>query len=624
MCGIFGVFNISGQLLNQQLIEEARDVLSHRGPDDAGVWVNHNVALAHRRLSIIDLTSAGHQPYFSDDERYVLTFNGEIYNYISLRTMLESKGYNFTTNTDTEVLLKMYIEFGDSCLNYFNGMFAFAIWDNQEKELFFARDRVGVKPFYYSFDNTEFIFSSEQKAIFKYSKSIDIDEKYLNEVVFFRHVSGDNTLYKNVKKLLPGCFGRISANKAIQIEKWWNLGERISAHPTISKPFEWFDELFHDSIKLRMISDVKVGVLLSAGLDSTSVLQTIKDLKYSSIQSFNVGFTNLKHDESELARTFCEGLGYEFNKLLVEDSKLYNSVVESTFFHDEPLMHYNDPQILALSKFAKQKVSVLLSGEGADEIMGGYLRYKPIQFLKHKNLISIGINLLSMFVGNKRLIKLKQYYSLNDIDMMLLFNGVSIFPDEIKSNYKIDLDDRILAFRVQILNEAKKVYPNNYVRQLLYLDQHTYLQSLNDRNDRATMGASIECREPFMDYRIMEGVGTLDNDYLFKGKKNKFLLFNSIGLKLPNYIRDFRKVGFSVPWVDFFLNDPSFRETIEKLPTCDLFKMDTFRHLDVLKIKNEFIKNGSNSSLVIQLFFFAVWYENYFSKIKESIYAKNN
>jgi asparagine synthase (glutamine-hydrolysing) len=615
MCGIFGVLNFDGSAVDKDLVLAARDTMFHRGPDDGGLWMNHNIALGHRRLSILDLSPGGHQPFICENDQYITVFNGEIYNFLELKTKLELKGHKFKTKSDTEVLLKMYIEYGAEGLDELNGMFSFVIWNKANRTLFIARDRLGVKPLYYFIDGSKFIFASEQKAIIKYLGQSEIEYNNLNELLLLRHIAGEKTIFKGVKKVLPGYLGFLKEDGKLELSQWWNLSLRVQKFPVIKKPYDWFSEVFEDSIRYRMISDVNVGVLLSAGLDSTSVLRTIKNLKFNSIQSFNVGFSDSNHDESDLAKQFCESLEYSFNKIYVERDNLFANILDATYYHDEPIMHFNDPQILALSKVAKSKVSVLLSGEGADEILGGYVRYKPIQYIKHRKLISLGINILSNFIGNQRFDKLKSYYALNDVDLMIVFNGVNIYPNEFKDTYNIDIDKESIKYRVGILKEAKLLYPNNAVRQLLYLDQHTYLQSLNDRNDRATMGASIECREPFMDYRIVEGVGTLPNDYLFKGKKNKYLLSNSIGKQLPDYIRNFRKVGFSVPWLDYFKNVEPFRSEIEDLYKCDLFKHQCFDSLDIKTITSEFLKDKKHGRLITQLFFNAIWYNNYFKRI---------
>ncbi len=615
MCGIAGILNFGAKPVEEGRLIAMRDILQHRGPDDAGYWIDNPVGLAHRRLSIIDLTHAGHQPFFYSDENLVMVYNGEVYNYVELRNELVQAGYSFTTHSDTEVVMAWYRHAGAKALEKFNGMFSLAIWDRQKQELFVARDRVGVKPFYYAISQGGFYFASEQKALLKYGVDATLNETGFDELLAFRFIAGENTIFRHIKKLLPGHYATISAKGEVKITRWWNLGEKIQAHATIQRPFEWFSDTFNSSVKYRMVSDAKVGVLLSAGLDSTSVTRVLKNNHFSNIETFNVGFTHSQHDESKLAEKFCAELDYTFNKIFVEKNELVNYVEDASYFHDEPLVHLNDPHILAISKFAKSKVSVLLSGEGADEIMGGYVRYKTFQYQHLWPLIHKGVKIAKRLSHNQRLDKLDAYLSINNTDMMLLMNGSNVFLNEWINNYKLTGINLFPEYRLKVLAEAKTIYPGNSLRQLLYLDQHTYLQSLNDRNDRATMGASIECREPFMDYRLMEGIGTLKNELLFKGKKNKFLLANTIAKTLPDYIQHLKKMGFSVPWAVYIKEHEYFRFHLFNLEKCDIFKTGIFNKIDIIKIRNEFINHNLHQQIIIQLVFISIWYNSYFERV---------
>lgn len=615
MCGIAGVLNFNGKSLDHERVIKMRDVIAHRGPDDAGLWIDDHIGLAHRRLSIIDLTPAGHQPFFSEDRNLVMLYNGELYNYAELKTELEQLGYNFRTHSDTEVLLAYYQHAGPMAMEKFNGMFAIAIWDRRKSELFIARDRVGVKPLYYSISKNEFVFGSEQKALIKYGVEANLNEASFDELLAFRFIAGENTIFKNIKKLLPGHYATISMDGKMLHTRWWNLGEKIAAYSTIQKPFEWFAETFTSSVKYRMVSDVQVGVLLSAGLDSTSVTKALKINDFSNIETFNVAFKNKDHDESELAERFCKELDYRFNKMYVENHDLARYVEDATFYYDQPLVHMNDAQILAISKFAKSKVSVLLSGEGADEFLGGYVRYKTFQHKSWWPFIHTALGAINLISGNPRLKKLKSYLDINNVGLMQLMNGSNIFMNEWLDKYQMHGINFFPEYRLKVLQEAKKVYPGNHIRQLLYLDQHTYLQSLNDRNDRATMGASIECREPFMDYRLMEGIGTLKNDYLFKGEKNKYLLANTIGKTLPGYIRKFKKVGFSVPWPLHIKNDEYFRHHLFNLERSEILRNGIFNKLQIAKIREEFLKHDDHRSLVTQLVFISIWSDTYLKRV---------
>lgn len=257
MCGINGILNLQSQKkVDERILTKMRDALEHRGPDDKGVFLENNIGFGHRRLSILDISSAGHQPFLSENGRFAMVFNGEIYNFTDFYSGLNAKGFTQKTHSDTEVLMQMFQLYGLEMLNRLNGMFAFAIWDKQEKKLIVARDRMGVKPFYYSFYNEAFYFASEQKALFTAGIPLKIAQNGLEEYVFNRFVAGELTLYENVKKLLPGHFLTISENGKITTEKWWNLKLEIQQQEIIKKPLDWFQHTFDDSIKLRMVSDV--------------------------------------------------------------------------------------------------------------------------------------------------------------------------------------------------------------------------------------------------------------------------------------------------------------------------------------------------------------------------------
>ncbi|OJH11858.1 asparagine synthase (glutamine-hydrolyzing) [Flavobacterium psychrophilum] len=544
MCGINGILHLSSKLVDKNQLVKMRDVLAHRGPDDAGIFIEKNIGLGHRRLAIIDTSSAGHQPFYSENGRYVIVFNGEIYNYKDFYAELKDKGVALKSDSDTEVLLKLYELYGLEILPRLNGMFAFAIWDKEQKKLVLARDRMGVKPLYYSLYQSTLYFASEQKALFASGIPIQISESGLEEYFFNRFVAGENTLYNHVNKILPGHYMTIYENGNSKTTKWWNLKEEIQNHETIANPKKWFEETFFESVRLRMVSDVPVGVLLSGGLDSGSILSSLYHQDYKNIQTFNIGFSEEKHNESYLAKNITEEYNYEYNSMKVEGDLLYDSLLESSYFQDEPLMHLNEPHLLAVSKLANAKVKVLLSGEGADELMGGYVRYKALRrptLLKAISYLS-NFNFLN---NNPRFNKLLRYSKITNNSDLVLFNSTSVYPNDIHEFYG-EKKEPINEYRYQLLNEAKELYPNSLQRQALYFDQHTYMCSLLDRNDRCTMGASIECREPFLDQRLVAGLGTLDDNWLFSGKKGKYILKNTMQDKLPQDMAHVKNMGRSL------------------------------------------------------------------------------
>ncbi|ENA1749415.1 asparagine synthase (glutamine-hydrolyzing) [Flavobacterium psychrophilum] len=613
MCGINGILHLSSKLVDKNQLVKMRDVLAHRGPDDAGIFIEKNIGLGHRRLAIIDTSSAGHQPFYSENGRYVIVFNGEIYNYKDFYAELKDKGVALKSDSDTEVLLKLYELYGLEILPRLNGMFAFAIWDKEQKKLVLARDRMGVKPLYYSLYQSTLYFASEQKALFAAGIPIQISESGLEEYFFNRFVAGENTLYNNVNKILPGHYMTIYENGNSKTTKWWNLKEEIQNHETIANPKKWFEETFFESVRLRMVSDVPVGVLLSGGLDSGSILSSLYHQDYKNIQTFNIGFSEEKHNESYLAKNITEEYNYEYNSMKVEGDLLYDSLLESSYFQDEPLMHLNEPHLLAVSKLANAKVKVLLSGEGADELMGGYVRYKALRrptLLKAISYLS-NFNFLN---NNPRFNKLLRYSKITNNSDLVLFNSTSIYPNDIHEFYG-EKKEPINEYRYQLLNEAKELYPNSLQRQALYFDQHTYMCSLLDRNDRCTMGASIECREPFLDQRLVAGLGTLDDNWLFSGKKGKYILKNTMQDKLPQDILNFKKIGLSVPWENQLLSNDKFKEELRNFAKSEIFSMPFLENLNGKKIVEQ-IEKGDKKIIpyIMPLFMLHIWQKKYFQK----------
>jgi asparagine synthase (glutamine-hydrolysing) len=603
----------TSEKVDENLLLKMRDSLEHRGPDDAGIYLNGSIGLGHRRLSIIDTSAAGHQPFLSENKRFILVFNGEIYNYKSFYSELRSKGLNLKTGSDTEVLMLLFELYGMDFLHRLQGMFAFAIWDTLEKRLFLARDRMGVKPLYYAFYQNAIYFASEQKALFTAGVPLEISENGLDEYFFNRFVAGENTLYNRVKKLMPGHFMILENDGYTSYHQWWSLQSEIQEFPTIKNPKAWFEETFFESVKLRMVSDVPVGVLLSGGLDSCSILSSLYHQNFKDINTFNIGFAEDEHNESFLAKKITEEYHYTFNNTQLNNESLFQNLLESTYYQDEPLMHLNEPHLLAISKLAKPKVKVLLSGEGADELMGGYVRYKA---LKSPSLLKVvsGLSLMNRFNKTPRYDKLLRYSKIDNIDDLVIFNGSNVYPDDIQSFYG-RTEKPFNIYRNKILKEAKELYPNNPQRQSLYFDQHTYMCSLLDRNDRCTMGTSIECREPFLDYRLIAGLGTLEDKWLFTGKKGKFILKDTMQSKLPVEIINFRKIGLSAPWYNYLLEYTAFKEELDQFITSPIFEMPFLENLDAKKIVQE-LRQGNNKLMpyIMPIFMLHIWHKNYFKK----------
>jgi asparagine synthase (glutamine-hydrolysing) len=611
MCGINGILHFQSQRkIDERLLTSMRDSLAHRGPDGKGLYIDKNIGFGHRRLSILDVSVAGHQPFLSEDDRYVMVFNGEIYNYKEFYPELRSNGFTIKTHSDTEVLLKLYQLHGLNMLPRLNGMFAFAIWDKLEKKLVLVKDRMGVKPLYYSIYNESLYFASEQKALFTAGVPLKIAQEGIEEYIFNRFVAGENTLYQNINKVLPGHSMTIYANGRIETGKWWDLKSEIQNQTTIKDPIEWFKSTFEDSVRLRMVSDVPVGVLLSGGLDSSSILASLKKQQYENIQSFNIGFKEEEHNEAHLAKMLSEKFGYGFNTLQLEDEALYNSLLKATYFQDEPIMHFSEPHLLAISELAKPSVKVLLSGEGADELMGGYVRYKALEYPSLLSSIAT-IGTLDLFKKTARFEKLSRYAQITEKSELIFYNSCNIYPDDINQMFGIDSVPKN-EYRKLIYQEAKELYPGNLRRQALYFDQQTYLRSLLNRNDRATMGASIECREPFLDQRLITGLGSLEDRWLFTGKKGKYILKSTMQDQLPEAILKFKKVGLSAQWGDYLVNSAVFKDELDSFATSTIFEMPYLQNINSKALVDR-LKKGDNTmtAYIMPLFMMHIWMKNY-------------
>ena len=606
MCGICGiVYNDKNRHINESTLASMLDSLIHRGPDDRGLYCKENVGLGSRRLSILDLSVNGHMPMSTSDGRYWIVYNGEVYNFAELRTELVKKGIYFRSNSDTEVILYLFMLYGPQMLDYCNGMFAIAIWDSVEETLFLARDRMGVKPLYYLTNSDGIYFASEEKAFFAAGFRPEFNESCELELLHFRYIAGENTPYKDVRKLLPGHYLTYQHGQ-MNIKRWYNLTEKIDPSP---RPLNWADaiqqytELFDESIRLRRISDVPVGSLLSGGLDSGTMTATMAKQAGSGVSSFTVRFSNSIYDEGTYAKELADLWNLDYNELFIHSKNLPEMLRKATYFLDEPLVHGHDPHLLAISQLAKPKVTVLLSGEGADEILAGYVRYlmfrNPKWLLNLIGRFSTTLNKTNLLP--RRLHKVAQLLSFKSDSDRLVFSSAEIFPFQFSSP-----EIPALEYRYQMAEEAQKAY-SDPLRQVMYYEQHTYLQSLLDRNDRMTMGASIECREPFLDYKLVEWAANLSTSRMYEKGVGKAVARKAMESRIPKSVLNHKKWGFGVPWTDYFRENPEFREKIKALAYGTLksrLRIDS-------KIQSAALAflNGDDNQLPVvrQYLFFDIW-----------------
>jgi asparagine synthase (glutamine-hydrolysing) len=618
MCGIAGIVHVDrSRCVPEHVLTAMRDSMMHRGPNGAGIFLDQECGLAHRRLSILDLSDRAAQPFVSADGRHVIIFNGEVFNYRELRSVLQAEGVVFRTASDTEVLLYLFLRHGERCLGMLNGMFAFAVWNSVDRSLFLARDRVGVKPFYYTLTESEFLFASEPKALFKAGVSSAVNQDAMEELLLFKYVAGEQTVFKNVKRLLPGHCAWLK-NGHLQISRWWNLPEKIQANREriLSNPFTWFEETFYSAVKYRTISDVPVGLMLSGGLDSSSVAAALCQNGERNLSGFTFTFDDPLYNEEPLAKEVSARFGLSLNAISSTHDELIKAMHDAAWFYDEPLVHQNDAQMLLLSREAKKKVTVLLSGEGADELMGGYVRYKTLRYYPLLKGSSFAFRLLQHIPSTgivNRFEKMHRYLKGNQLNELVLLNATNIFPADLHDlGVQIDLEK--FTYRNNLLKEAAQVYPDEPARQAMYMDLFVHMSSVLDRNDRMTMGAGIECRVPFLDYRFLEQIPAIPSKYLLKGRKGKYLLFDSVGKSLPDSVRKFRKLGFSVPWNSYLKDDNELGQYIVNIRDGSLAKF--FPHLRVDQLFRQGVNStGLNQALIRQLLMIELWSAGYLKRL---------
>jgi len=611
MCGICGIVHDDREReISSATLRSMRDSMTHRGPDDAGEFLAPGVALGSRRLSILDLSPRGRMPMSTSEGRYHIVYNGEVYNFLELRRVLEGRGYTFQSNTDTEVLLKLYADEGPAMLDRLNGMFAIAIWDNRERVLFLARDRLGIKPLYYACQGGALYFASEEKALFTAGVLPEFNANRWAELLCFRYVAGEESAYVGVKRLLPGHY-LLWKNGKIVTRRWWCLAEKARTRAELipKNPFEWFKGTFDSAVELRKISDVPVGVLLSGGLDSSSVAASLSSSGGAGLSSFTVRFCKAGYDEGALAREVAKRWQLNYHDLEISQADLLPLLRKATRLSDQPLVHASDLHLLAISYYAKTRVTVLLSGEGADETLGGYVRYQPLRFPALLDIARGAVPTVTRLLGlNGRVRKLRRFLELGSVQSFVLFNACEVLPEILSS---VGMQDTMqVPYREAVLNEARLLYPNEPIRQAMYSDQHTFLCSILDRNDRMTMGASIECRVPFLDYRLVEGLAAMPSSVLLAGVRNKHVLRRSLGHRLPEAIRRHRKWGFGAPWAHYMRHISAVSEIVEELPRLAPVQggpLDAGRLRRV--ISRFFDGDDTYEPLIRQLLMVAIWHQ---------------
>lgn len=568
MCGITGkVFFERNHAIEPSELKRMTDSIYHRGPDDEGFLIDGNVGLGFRRLSIIDL-STGHQPLSNEDESVTLVFNGEIYNYLEQKELLRKKGYTFRTATDTEVILHLYEEYGVDCLQYLRGMFAFAIWDKRKQQLFCARDRFGIKPFYYYLDGQKLVFGSEIKTIMA-SGNIDktISFEGLDSYLSYGYITSDLSIYKNIHKLRPAHYLLLSLkDKAVvETKQYWEIKFQPDFSRSVSDWMEEIESCLSETVRMHMISDVPLGAFLSGGIDSSSVVAMMARNSNLPIKTFSIGFKEEKYNELEYAREIATKYNCEHHEQIIEPESI-TLLPKLVAAYDEPYADSSAIPTYYVSKLAREFVTVALSGDGGDELFAGYNIYNYFQRLNSHPLNFKSENLNKLIWGTLHKIiphnikgsSASYFLSQNKSSAAAYLTFLSRKERKsllLNKDYKIDYSKASENYKESIL---KKGQGNDFISNLQYLDLQTYMvDDILTKVDRASMLNSLEVRVPLLDHVFAELSFRIPWNLKLKGMEQKYILKESMAPHLTKNVLNHPKQGFGVPLSVWFKDDLS-------------------------------------------------------------------
>lgn len=602
MCGINGLVDLKKNLNQNQIREFINNFnlsLKHRGPDGSGLEIIDNIGLGHTRLSIIDLSINGKQPMFSRKKEVLISYNGEIYNFEKLKEKY-LKNYSFISNTDTEVLLNLYIEVGiENLIKELNGMYAFSIYDTKKNKIFLSRDKIGKKPLYYYFGNDYIIWSSELKT-FKVSpikNNLEISENAVRNYFDVGYIPSPLSIFKNIYKLLPGETIEIDLSNLSKKKK--EIENNNQNYSDTKVNLLNLEETIENAVKIRTISDVPYGVFLSSGIDSSLVASILCKVKGSNINSFSIGLNNSNLDESSNARKIANYLGLNHNELIINEKDLFNTIPNMVETYSEPFADSSQIPTYILSKFCKKKITVALSGEGGDEIFGGYNRY--IYYKRYKFLFKALFALNNYSLLNNKLIK-------DTLDFLSnhFFNKESLY--KLKSLSKINNLEDFYSKMIKQNDEVEKIFKIKKIFQKHYLkgdksndgikfmqikDLHNYLpDDILTKVDRASMAHSLEVRCPLLDKRLHNFI-EIDNNYKISQKNSKIILKDILKKYIDVNLLSKKKMGFGIPLHKWLSKE--LLETTEDLLNSKFLKDDEFLDQNYILHIWELNKKGNKS-----------------------------
>jgi asparagine synthase (glutamine-hydrolysing) len=602
MCGICGVVNSQPlDAVDREALASMNHRIAHRGPDDEGYYLGQGIGLAMRRLSIIDLAT-GHQPISNEDGTLWIVYNGETYNHAQLRRELEARGHKYRTQSDTETILHLYEEYGRESVSRLHGMFAFAIWDERRRQLFAARDRLGIKPFYYLSAGGRFLFASEIKALLAYpGVRAALNPATIPEYLAFGYLSGEESMLSGILKLAPGHILELEQGGSPRVERYWDLDIAVD-EPTRPKQYyvDGYREQLEHAVSTHLMSDVRLGVFLSGGLDSSAVAALATKLRKSPLQTFSVGYGEQAFSELGYAREVANYLGSEHHEVVVSQEKFFASLPFLIWHEDEPLAWPSSVALYFVARLAREHVTVVLTGEGSDETLGGYSRYLwtlwNAQYLAAwqtlmpaalRRLVRSGIASGPLGASLRRKLG-HTFLARNGEDWSSFY--FDNFYSAFSSSEQQDLLCRPLRETAAgAYNHALYFWnrsSGDLLHRLLYTDIKTYLVKLLTKQDRMSMAASVESRVPFLDHGIVEFSARIPARFSVKGMAGKQILKEALEGLLPKSILYRKKMGFPTPW-SHWLREGGWNHVSELVLSPRSFDRGLFRREAVERLLGE-------------------------------------
>lgn len=628
MCGITGIlaFNLVGKF-NKVNVAAATMCLEQRGPDNQHIYNDDWVALGHRRLSIIDTSSVAHQPMWDERERYCIVFNGEIFNYRELRSQLEAKGTTFFSHSDTEVLLKLFILEKEKCLNRLNGFFAFCIYDKQEQTFFIARDRYGVKPLLYLFDEDKFLFASEMKSIIQYGIDKALDFTSLYSYLQLNYIPAPDTIFQNVKKLSPGHYLTI-VNRQLSIVNYYNLPQQEVKTITYDQAKEKLKQLLDASVQRRLISDVPLGAFLSGGIDS-SVITALASRHKPDLHTFSIGFKDEKFfDETEYARLVANHFKTEHTVFSLTNDDLYEHVHSILNYLDEPFADSSAINVYILSKQTRKHATVSLSGDGADELLAGYTKHAAFYRSFHPGIKEKTVEtfaplwkIIPQSRNNSLSNKARQFARFADgmkLSPKARYWRWATFADESQSKNLLtpDSQNKISESHYSQLKSEilKDIRSSESMNEILRTD--TMLVLPNDmltKVDLMSMANGLEIRTPFLDFEVVNFIFSLPEDYKINSSIRKRILQDAFRDMLPARLYNRPKKGFEVPLLKWFRKEMKSMIADDLLSQKLIEEQGIFNYPEIKKLKDQLFSSnpGDVHARIWGLIVFQFWWKKY-------------